>query len=181
MLYLFNPLICLFLIVYCAHHSNFLSDVLKLEQICITKTISWYYFIFVLLKLTLCSCQKLLVICSIGGSTWNAAVLGAGQRLCKKFVVGCESDWTAVLSFLAESTGTKSRDGWSKQPWEKKQRDRYLSAATNLRSLWWEAPPRPVPHHLVSIIWSWGLWVHLWLFSPSIGSRVAESTCLMRW
>lgn len=80
-----------------------------------------------------------------------------------------------MLSFLAESTGTKPHDGWSKQPWGKKRGDRHLLAATSLRSLWWKASLRLVPHHLISIIWSWSLWAYLWLFSPSISSRVTTS------
>lgn len=48
---------------------------------------------------------------------------GAGQRLCKKFVVGCESGWTAVLSFLAENTGAKPRGGWSEQLRKEKETD----------------------------------------------------------
>lgn len=106
-LYLFNPLICFFLIFYCAHHSHFLSDILKLEQIWITKNISWYYFIFVLLKLSLCLCQRLVIICTIGGSTWNPVVLGAGQRLCKKFVAGHES-WVRALAVILMMAGANS-------------------------------------------------------------------------
>lgn len=42
---------------------------LELPQILTTKTISWYQFGFVLLKLSLCLCQKLFIIYTIGGST----------------------------------------------------------------------------------------------------------------
>lgn len=98
MLYLFNPLICFFLIFYCAHHSNFLSDILKLEQICITKSISWCYLIFLLLKLSLCLCQKLFIICTIGGSTWNCCAGGWGKVVHK--VCGRTGVWLDSCAVL---------------------------------------------------------------------------------
>lgn len=90
----------------------------------------------------------------------------------------CAAGWAEVVrvglslagSFPAQCTHPKPPGGWSKQPWGQKRRARHLSLATNLSSIWWEAPPRPVPHHPTSIIGSGGRWAQLWLFSPRLGA-----------